>query len=108
MQCYHLEVEGILEYINMIEDVQKQAGRSGRTIANETLLLFASTVMLTTEQYPRTNDDWEDISEEHKTWADWKTSYKRVHAKSRVKAQATEGLDKFSAANVAEKVLKTT
>ena len=58
MQCYHLEVEGIPEYINMLEDAQKQAGQSGQTIADETLLLFASTAMLTTEQYPQTNDDW--------------------------------------------------
>ena len=29
MQCYHLKVKGIPEYINMIEDAQKQAGREG-------------------------------------------------------------------------------
>ena len=60
MQLYHLELEGIPEYINMLEDAQKQAGRDGRTIADETLLLFATTAMLTTERFPITNDDWED------------------------------------------------
>ena len=49
MQRYHLEVEGILEYINMLEDAQKQAGRAGRTITDKTLLLFATTAMLTME-----------------------------------------------------------
>ena len=39
--------------------------------------------------------------------ADWKTTYKREHVKARVKAQTTEGSDKFGAANAAEKVLKT-
>ena len=34
MQRYHLEVEGIPEYINMLEDAQRQAGQAGRTIAN--------------------------------------------------------------------------
>ena len=34
MQRYHLKFEGIPEYINMIEDAQKQAGQSGRTITN--------------------------------------------------------------------------
>ena len=58
MQRYYLEVEGIPEYINMRKDAQKQAGRSGRTIADKTLLLFATTEMLTTLRYPRTNDDW--------------------------------------------------
>ena len=60
MQRYHLEVEGIPEYINMLEDAQRQAGRSGRTIANDTLLLFASTDMLTSERFLRANDDWEE------------------------------------------------
>ena len=55
MQRYHLKVEGIPEYINMLEDAQKHAGRAGRTISDKTLLLFAITVMITTEQYPRTN-----------------------------------------------------
>ena len=34
MQSYHIEVEGIPKYTNMLEDVQRQAGRAGRTIAN--------------------------------------------------------------------------
>ena len=91
----------------MLEDTQKQAGQAVRTISDENLLLFASTVIFTTEQYPSTNDDWEDRSKEQKTWVDWKTSYKRSHAKARVKSQAAEGSDKFGAANAAEKVLTT-
>ena len=74
MQSYHLEVEGIPKYINMIEDAQKQAWRAGQTIANKTLLLFASTVMITTDRFPRTNDDWEDRAEPDKTWDDWKAA----------------------------------
>ena len=53
MQRYHLEVEGVPEYINMLEDAQRQAGRAGRTISNDTLLLFASTAMLTSERFPQ-------------------------------------------------------
>ena len=41
-----------------------------------------------------------------KTWADWKTSYKRAHTKARVKAQAVEGSDKFGAVNAAMRVIK--
>ena len=74
MQRYHLEVEGILEHINMLEDAQRQAGWAGRTIADETLLLLASTAMLTSERFPRVNGDWEDRAERNKTWAKWKTA----------------------------------
>ena len=52
MQRYHLEVEGIPEYINMLEDAQRQAGQAGRAISDKTLLLFASTAMLTSEGFP--------------------------------------------------------
>ena len=74
MQFYHLEVDGIPKYINMLEDAQWQAGWAGQTIADETLLLFASTTMLTSERFPRTNNDWEERVERHKTWLKWKTA----------------------------------
>ena len=67
MQCYHLEVEGIPEYINMLEDAQRQAGQVGRTIADETLLLFVITAMLTSERFPRANDYGEELLERNKT-----------------------------------------
>ena len=67
-QRYHLDVEGITEYLNMLEDAQKQAGWAGQTTANETLLLFSTTAMLTTERFLRTNEDWEDRAESDNTW----------------------------------------
>ena len=101
MQRYHLEVKGIPEYINMIEDAQWQAGRAGRVIYDNTLLLFASMVMLTSEWFPRANDAWEDQAEPDKTWVAWKLAYKQAHSKARVKAQAHGGNTKFGTANSA-------
>ena len=101
MQRYHLEVKGIPEYINILEDAQRQARRAGRTITDETLLLFASTAMLTRERSPTANDNWEDWAESDKTWDSWKLVHKQAHAKARVKAQAHEGSTKFRAANSA-------
>ena len=101
IQRYHLKVEGIPEYINMLEDAQKQAGRAGRTISNETFLLFATTAMLTTKRFMRANEDCEDRAESNKTWKNWKESYKKAHTKARIKAQANKGTVKFGAANSA-------
>ena len=101
MQRYYLEVEGIPEYIHMLEEAQCQAGRAGRTITDDTLLLFSSTAMLTSKRFPSSNDDWEDQDERDKTWSTWKLAYKQAHAKARFKAQATEGSTKFRAANSA-------
>ena len=85
----------------MLEGAQRQAGWVVQTIADETLLLFASTVMLTSERFPRANGDREDRSKRDKKWATWKSAYKQAHAKARVKAQATDGSVKFGAANSA-------
>ena len=74
MQRYHLEVEGIPKYINMIEDARRQAGRAGRTITNKTLLLFASTAILTTERFPCLNEDWKERAERDNTWAQCKAA----------------------------------
>ena len=101
MQRYHLEVEGIPEYINMLVDAQRQAIRAGHTIKYDTLLLFASTMMLISERSPRANENWEDRAECEKTCATWKLAYKQAHTKARVKAQAHYGSTKFGAANSA-------
>ena len=85
----------------MLENAQKQAGRAGQIIANETLLLFATTAMLTTNRFPRTNYDGEDCAESNKTWGNWKEAYKKAHAKARIKAQANKGTVKFGARNSA-------
>ena len=92
----------------MIKDAQRQAGRVGRTIADETLLLFASTAMLTSESFPCDNDDWEERAERDKTWEQWKRAYKRDHAQARVKSQANDGSATFGAANSAHRQDKTT
>ena len=83
----------------MLEDAQRQAGRAGITIADETLLLFASTAMLARERFPHANDNWEERAERDKTWSQWKTAYKRDHAKARVKAQANDVSVKFGVSN---------
>ena len=64
---YHLEVEGIPQYINMLDKAQRQVVRAGRTIVDETLLLFAITAMLTSKRFPRASNNWEECAERDKT-----------------------------------------
>ena len=52
MERYHLEVEGIPEYINMLEDAQRQARQAGHAISDDTLLLFSSTEISQVSGYP--------------------------------------------------------
>ena len=48
IQTYHEDMEGIPEYINKLEDDQKQSNRTGKPIMDPTLLLFAANSMLHT------------------------------------------------------------
>ena len=51
--------------------------------------------MLTTEQFPRANNDWEERAERDKTWMQWKMEYKKAHVKARIKLQANDGTEKI-------------
>ena len=63
MRQYHMEHEGIPEYINVFEDAQKMAALSNarNTIADSTLLLIASTSIQKLQRLPRANEKWEDL-----------------------------------------------
>ena len=101
MQRYHLEFKGIPEYINMFQDAQMQSGWAGQKISDNTLLLFASTEMLTTERFPHANNDWSERAERDKTWMQPRVAYKKAHAQEMIKEQANYGNAKFCAANSA-------
>ena len=58
-------------------------------------------MMLTTERFLRTNENWEERAEQDKTWLQWKLAYKKAHAQARIKSQANESTAKFFAANSA-------
>ena len=71
---YHLEHEGIPEYINALEEAQKMAALSGasKTIVDGTLLLIASTSIHKSQSFPRANEKWDDITKVSHTWSTWK------------------------------------
>ena len=55
MQCFHLNAKGMPEYINALEDAQKQSRRANHNITNATLFLMATNVMLATQRFQRAN-----------------------------------------------------
>ena len=67
MQTYHEDMEGIPEYINKLEDAQKQSTRAGKPISDPTFLLFAANAMLRTDRIPRTNEIWEELPSADRT-----------------------------------------
>ena len=57
MHNAHKESDGIPEYMNYLEDGQDKAKRAGAPITDTMLMIIATKAMLTSEQYPRANDD---------------------------------------------------
>ena len=66
MQSYHLDMEGIPEYIDTLEDPQKQSKRVGNTITADTLLLRASNAILLSESFQQADESWEDMTKSEK------------------------------------------
>ena len=81
---YHLEHEGVPEYINALEDAHKMAELSDKCneIADGTLLLIASTAILKLQRFLRTNKKWKDLTKDTQTWEAWKVLSKDAHAKA--------------------------
>ena len=88
MQNYHLDMEGIPEYINEIKDDQKQSKRSGNTITAATLLLIATNTMPSIERFRCDEKIWEDLDKDRKDWDSWKNLYKSTDQKYRFNKQA--------------------
>ena len=98
---YHLTAEGIPEYINMLEDAQRQALRidENNPITDASVLVIATSAFLKDNRFPRTSEDWEDLPSNQKTWATWKTMYKAAQGRERIRVKAAGGTNSFGGNN---------
>ena len=78
VQRFHLDAEGMPEYINALEDAQKQSRSANHNITYATLLLMATNAMLATQRFLRANKRWEKKNYQAKTWPAWKNLYKEA------------------------------
>ncbi len=101
MRDYHHTAEGIPEYINMLEDAQRQALRinENNPITDASVLVIASAALLKDGRFARTSDEWENLSPQQKTWDAWKTMYKAAQGKERVRVKAAGGTNAFGGNN---------
>ena len=83
MQLYHLDSEGIPEYINEIEDDQARSERSKNLIIDATLIIIATNAMLSTDKFPQSNEDWEELDVSQRKWERWKTTYRTAEKRRR-------------------------
>ena len=78
---YYVQVDGIPQYIIMLEEAQKKAKQAGMPIADIKLVIKALTAVLAAMHYPHKVDDWEGLPTLGHTWAAWKTLFCSAHLK---------------------------
>jgi hypothetical protein len=81
MHNYYTQGDGIPQYINMLEDVQKKATRAGMPMADVKLVMMASAAILAAQHFLHEVDDWEGLPSNSRTWTAWKTAFRLAHMK---------------------------
>ena len=61
MRTMHITADTILQYIAALEKAQLQAARAEMPIPDNYLMMVATKAMLSSEGFPRDNEDWEDL-----------------------------------------------
>jgi hypothetical protein len=69
MHGFYAQVDGIPQYIIMLEKAQKKAKRAGMPIANIKLVMMALAAILAAMHFPRKVNDWEGLPALGRTWA---------------------------------------
>ncbi len=59
MMHHYVQVDGIPQFIVMMEDAQKKVTRAGMPIANVKLIMMALAAVLVAQYFPHEVDDWE-------------------------------------------------
>jgi hypothetical protein len=99
MHNYYTQVDGIPQYINMLEDTQKKATQAGMPINNVKLVMMASAAVLTAQHFPRKVNDWEGLLSVSCTWTAWKTAFRLAHVKRQQQILASGGGEPLSGAH---------
>jgi len=88
---HYVQVDGIPQFIVMMEDAQKKAKRVGMPIPDVELVMMASAAVLVAEHFLRKVDDWEGLPAVDRTWRAWKVAFCLAHLKRQCQLQASGG-----------------
>jgi hypothetical protein len=91
MTQYYVQVDGIPQFIAMMEDAQKKAKQAGMPIADVKLVMMALAAVLAAQHFLQEVDDWEGLSAINRTWRAWKVAFHLAHLKHQRLLQASGG-----------------
>jgi hypothetical protein len=101
MMQYYVQVDGIPQFIIMMEDAQKKAKQAGSPIANVELMMMALAAVLAAQHFPCKVDDWEGLPAIDHTWRAWKVAFHLAHLKCQHQLQASGGGEPLGGTNTA-------
>ena len=67
MRILHTTTDSIPQDIEATEEAQEQSKRAGNEIGDVMMVNIAIKAMLSTERFPKANDDWEDLAKAERT-----------------------------------------
>jgi hypothetical protein len=79
MTQYYVQVDGIPQFVVMMEDAQKKAKRAGMPIAVVKIVMMASAAVLAAQHFLQEEDDWEGLPAIDCTWRAWKVAFRLAH-----------------------------
>ncbi len=88
---YNVQVDGIPQFIVMMEDVQKEAKRASMPIANVKLVMMALAAVLAAQHFPQKVDEWEHHPAINRMWRAWKVAFCLAHLEPQSQLQASGG-----------------
>ena len=61
MRDMHLTTNTIADYIEALKDAQRKAKRLNNPVKNEYLVIVTTMAMMESQQFSRSDNDWEDL-----------------------------------------------
>ena len=68
----HTEHDSIAQYIRALVEAQQKTARAGMPITDTQLVMISTKAMLATQQFPTTNEKWEELGRSAQTRGQWK------------------------------------
>ena len=69
MRDMHLTSNTIADYIEALKDAQRKGKRANNPVSDEYLVMVATKAIMSSNRFPRADDDWEDLDPLNRDWA---------------------------------------
>ena len=94
MKTLFSNAEGISQYINAMEAMQRKSKRAKLVITDKYMHAVALKLLLQSGEYETETHEWSKLQESQQTWKKWKTNFREAYVAKRRFEAAREGEEK--------------